>query len=115
VGATWTEAPFTPSLYVYYDYDEGDDFYAELALAKDFTVRPDLILNGGLTIGYNGGQYQTDSGISNVVLSLGTTFAAGDRWTLTPSVQYIFTDHHGAAPVNAENELVVGLALATAL
>ncbi len=71
----------SPSLAVYYDFDEGDGVYYEFGLEHGFSLgKPTLTLAG--SVGYNDGQWGYESSFSAVVLS------AGLEVPLTPSLSW---------------------------
>jgi len=115
-GVSATKSALSPSLFVYYDYDDGDGWYVELALGHDFSLPGSTrTLSAGLTVGYNGGQWKSagwKSGLSNIALSLSTEYPVRGGWAFSPTVTYVMTP---GDRVNTENELVVGLGLSKSL
>jgi hypothetical protein len=89
-GVTFDEIIFTPYVKFYYDFELGNGLYAEVGGNYSVKVFKEQVLVASAAIGYNGGQYNTESGISNIPLGLATTFNL-DILAITPSVSYIFT------------------------
>lgn len=43
-----------PTLRVHYDFDEVDDFYGNVAMARDFPVNESFVADGQVSLGYSG-------------------------------------------------------------
>lgn len=60
----------SPSLIVYYDFEQGDGMYYEAAVAHGFSLGGAELSLGG-SVGYNDGQWGYDSSFSAALLSVG--------------------------------------------
>ncbi|MFW6119155.1 MAG: hypothetical protein ACOC7S_02350 [Planctomycetota bacterium] len=97
VGMDW---PLAPTLAVYYDVDEADGAYLNLGVghtfadvwtpSQDVAVSIDLGASVGFaTSNYNRFYFGEDkSAFTDLLFSLGAPFAIGDRWTITPTVNF---------------------------
>jgi hypothetical protein len=66
----------SPSLKAYYDFGNGDGFYAELGASYTFANSiKDITL--GSTLGFNAGQWGYDTSLTVLGVNLTTTFNAG--------------------------------------
>lgn len=115
-GVSLPKSAFVPSLFVYYDYDDGDGWYAELSMERQVSACvPGVPLSAGLTVGYNGGQWKSagwKTGLSNVALTVKTTVSFRNEWSLSPALTYVITP---GDRVNTENELVTSVSVAKSL
>ena len=98
--------PFSPELSVFYDFDLGNDLYANLSFSRDLSMGMNL-LSLGASIGYNNGQFGTKSGISHIDFSVSTELGLGG-FTLSPRAVYVVAPE---ASVNPDNQFYVGLSL----
>lgn len=60
----------SPSLTVYYDFEQGDGMYYEAAIAHSFSLGAPVLSLGG-SVGYNDGQWGYESSFSAAGLSVG--------------------------------------------
>jgi len=100
-GLTFDEIICKPYIKFYYDFELGDNYYMEVGSSHGFPVFGKYELVASAALGYNGGQYETDAGISNIPLSLYTTINI-DILAITPSVSYIFTPDESVNEDNGE-------------
>lgn len=84
VGASF-DVFLTPSMTVYYDFDDGDGMYLEGGASFPFKLGVDFSLDGAL--GFNAGQWGYDSSLTVFGLGLSTVIAAGPI-EITPLVFY---------------------------
>ena len=63
------DALLSPSLIVYYDFDQGDGMYYEAAIAHSFSLGVPVLSLGG-SVGYNDGQWAYESSFSAALLSV---------------------------------------------
>ena len=105
-GLSFQEIPLSPSITVYRDFDLGDNFYAEFSVEQDITIDRNPITLG-TAVGYNGGQFGSDPGISHVDVSLSTQTSIGPIH-ITPKVIYTIS---AESTVNPDNEiyLMIGI------
>ncbi|OGC12800.1 hypothetical protein A3D23_03585 [candidate division WOR-1 bacterium RIFCSPHIGHO2_02_FULL_53_26] len=86
LGLTQTQAPFAPTLTISYDHDQGKGLYVQLGGKQE--IGP---VTAGLTVGYNGGQWGAQPGVSDGSLSLSSKLNFGSG-VLVPSLNYaVFT------------------------
>ena len=87
IGLTGSLLPFSPTLTVAYDHDQGKGMYTSLAgrYALNIGALPEII--SSLTIGYNAGQWGAKPGVSDGLLSLSSSFNLGGL-NLSPNVNY---------------------------
>lgn len=76
-----------PTLTVYYDINLGDGMYVELAGAHRFKMSENAALELGAALGYNGGQWTDETGISDLTLSAALPFTIG-KVGVTPGFNY---------------------------
>jgi hypothetical protein len=105
LGASWPELSWEPAVSVYYDFDTGKGLYAELAGGSAVGGRG---LWGSWAVGYNGGQYGADYGISHATFGLSKDLDWRDGWTVTPSLNYVAVFDEA---VNTSDEWFVGVSL----
>ena len=86
LGLTQTQAPFAPTLTISYDHDQGKGLYVQLGGKQEIGL-----VTAGLTVGYNGGQWGAQPGVSDGSLSLSSKLNFGSG-VLVPSLNYaVFT------------------------
>jgi hypothetical protein len=84
-----TDLPVSPSFNIYYDFTNGDGFYAELEAEFFFQALKSFGINAYGSLGYNGGQWlpdDTDTGFSDLNLKFEFPISLGDL-QITPFVQ----------------------------
>lgn len=96
--------PFGPELSLFYDFNLGKDLYANLSLSHALPIGMNL-LSLGTSVGYNNGQFGTNSGISHVDFSVSTEFALGGI-TVSPRAVYVIAPE---SSVNPDNEFYFGI------
>ncbi len=102
--------PWSPSLSLFYDWDEGRGLYVLLSGTKDFTVSGSIPpLSASIGVGFNSKQWQDKTGISDVALSLSIALQLG-RWSIIPSLNYVLVP---LSTVNPEDEFWAGLLLSS--
>ena len=83
------DLPITPSLNVYYDFTNGDGFYAELEAKFGFQIWKEFGVSTYGSLGYNGGQWlaeEVDPGFSDLNLKIDFPISIG-RILATPFIQ----------------------------
>lgn len=108
LGFSFPNVVLKPAVTVYEDMEAGDGTYIYVSGGTDFAVelgaRPQLFsFKAGA--GYNNGQWAPVSGLSNIDLSLSTTFKSGTV-AITPSVNYTLNQEDA---VNTEDEFWFGV------
>ena len=98
--------PFSPELSVLYDFDLGNDLYANLNFSRGLSMGMNL-LSLGTSIGYNISQFGSKSGISHIDFSVSTELGLGG-FTVSPGAGYVITPE---SSVNPNNEFYLGLSL----
>ncbi|MCM8537907.1 MAG: hypothetical protein NE334_18340 [Lentisphaeraceae bacterium] len=99
----------SPSLTVYYDFEDVDGFYANFSIGHTVELGfLDSTLNLGANIGYAdqdmaAGYYTGESGFSNYALSAAVNFPLLENVTLTPSIMY-YSLLGDADDANAEDD-----------
>ena len=99
-GVTLTDIMIQPSLTIYYDFDEVEGFYANLAGKYEVPV-DEYTLCLGAGIGYFNG-WTVDDGLGDIDLSASMPFVVGEMLTITPEVHYVIVDED---TINTEDEL----------
>lgn len=107
-----------PTLSVYYDFNEVDDFYANLGISHGFELTDALTLNAAASVGYAGKDYNDvyfgtdDDALNDVNVSLKLPIKLCEAATLTPGVAYtslLDSDiEDGADVLYGEKDAVVG-------
>lgn len=99
-GAVGADVFLSPTLTVYYDIDEADGAYVTLSaghtfedvweLSETVTASADLSASLGYgTSNYNAFYFGADqNALVDLTLSAGLPIALGERWTVTPSLNY---------------------------
>lgn len=83
-----------PSATVYYDVDEVEGFFLDLAIGHEFAITETIALELGANVGIMDNKQaeyylgQNDAVVSNVTLSAALPIALGETFTLTPAVYY---------------------------
>lgn len=108
----------SPTLAVYYDFNEVDDFYANLGISHGIEIADALTLNAAASIGYAGKDYNEfyfgtdDDALNDVNVSLKLPIKLCEAATLTPGVAYtalLDSDiEDGADATYGEKDAVVG-------
>lgn len=100
-GVTFNEIILSPYIKIYYDFDLGKGFYTEIGGSYNFILfeKQNFIFSAAL--GINGGQYNTNTGISYIPLTLSTDLHM-DIFTITPTIGYIFTPEESINPDTGE-------------
>jgi uncharacterized protein (TIGR02001 family) len=109
-AVTLTRLPLTPSLTIYYDIDEADGAYINLAGTYDLLVTETQAVSLGAAIGVWSGYAGIDDGFGDLDLSASTSFDLGGGVTISPEVHYILVDDDS---VNSEDEFWVGVGIGT--
>ena len=104
-GVTLTDILIQPSLTIYYDFDEVEGFYANLAGAYEVPI-DEYTLCLGAGIGYFNGYGMIDDGLGDIDLSASMAFDLSEMFTLTPEVHYVIVDE---ATINSEDEFWFGV------
>jgi len=108
LGFSFPKVVLKPAVTVYEDTEAGGGTYIYVSggteFALDLGAKPQIIsFKAGA--GYNNGQWAPVSGITNIDLSLSTTFKSGTV-DITPSVNYTINNEDA---VNTDNEFWVGV------
>lgn len=77
----------SPSLTVYWDFDQGDGTYYEAAIAHSLPIGK-TTLNLTATVGYNEGQWDFASSFSAALFGASLAVPLGDRVVVEPGVFY---------------------------
>ena len=95
-----SRVPYGLSLGVYYDLNLGDGVYVQASGGHSMSFS-ERVVDLSISVGYNGGQWDADAGISDIVLSAGSSFDFSFG-SLSPAVNYaIIPDEN----ISAENKL----------
>lgn len=108
LGFSFPKAALKPAITVYEDYEQGDGTYIYLSGSKDFALNlgeQPQVFTFKIGAGYNNGYWAPVSSLTNIDLSLSTTFNSGTV-AITPSINYTINQEDA---VNTENELWVGV------
>ena len=85
----------SPSLTVYYDFDEVDDFYAVASIGHSFELMDKVGLDLSAALGYGGSDYNTfyfgyeDAALNDLVLGAALPIALTENVSQTPSISYM--------------------------
>ena len=111
----------SPSLTVYYDYEDVDGFYVDFSIGHSFDLEvAGMSLDLGAHIGWSdddmsSAYYAGDGGgFSDYSLSAGLNIPVGDSITITPSIMYYAllgdaNDGQNAAGNNEDDDFVFGV------
>lgn len=92
VQAKIIDLPITPTLNLYYDFTNGDGFYAELEAEFGFLIWKEFGVNAYGSLGYNGGQWlpkDAGPGFSDLNLKINFPLSIG-RLQINPFIQETF-------------------------
>jgi hypothetical protein len=81
---------FSTGLDIYYDFDEVEDYYANLSLAYSIPLSKAVNLDFGVSAGYAGDEYTADgdSGFFDYLISVGASYAVTQSLSLSASINY---------------------------
>ncbi len=81
------DAFLSPSLAIYWDFDQGDGTYYEAGLSHSQQFGK-MALNLCATVGYNNGQWDFASSFSNALFGASLAIPVGERISIEPGVFY---------------------------
>ena len=90
------DAPLSPTLTVYYDFDEVDGFYGTLGVGHDYEVGENLTLSASASLGYADSAYNeaywgvTDSAFNDLTAGVSATYAFTDSFSMGASAAYVY-------------------------
>lgn len=87
LGGSIETALATPSLKVFYDFDEGKGIYGELGVEKSVDIGAVKVAVSA-TLGYNCHYFRADSGISHGEVKAGISISIGENVTVTPYFRF---------------------------
>ena len=122
-SAAASAVPLTPTLTVYYDFDEVDGFYASAGIGHDLPLTDPLTLSLGAAIGwgdsdYNNAYFGVDgSGFSDASISASLTYAVTETFSVSGwvmAVEILDSDLEDAASTiySDSDTIVTGLGVA---
>ena len=85
----------SPTLSVYYDFDQADGFYASVGISHEFALGEQFTLTPSASIGCASSDFNEyyfgvdDDALNDGVLGLALAYAPNDNWSFTASAQYI--------------------------
>lgn len=100
-------APFSPWLTAYYDFNLGSGLYLALEGSHSIPLGESLGLDLRAALGYNSRQYIDESGFSDLTIGASLPISLGN-WTIAPQVNYTFVFLDS---INEENELWFGISI----
>ncbi|MBU1692957.1 MAG: MipA/OmpV family protein [Verrucomicrobia bacterium] len=123
-----TEVPLAPTLLVSYDFNEVEDFYANLAVSHSFDLAEKLTLDLGASLGFGGKDYNDfyfsfepeegeaivndSAALNDANVSVGLTYAFSETLSLGGALQYaalLDSDiEKGAEAIYGEKDVVYG-------
>ena len=90
------DAPLAPALTVYYDVDEIDGFYGQVAVGHTFEMSDQVALAASASLGaadadYNAGYFGLDdAALNDLVVGLALPVAVRDNLTIKPAISYVY-------------------------
>lgn len=110
ITAGLPKVPLNPTLSLYYDINNGDGFYAALAIGHGLKLTESVSLDLSASLGYNGGQWIEESGFSNLDFGVSVPLRL-DKTTISPflGVTIILLDEVNPG---VDNEIFAGVSLA---
>jgi len=79
-------------LYIYYDFDEVEEYYVNLSLSYSVALSKTTSLDFGAAAGYAGEEYdnggQDEAGFYDYLLSIGLSYAASESLSMGATINY---------------------------
>lgn len=107
LAASLPAVTLEPTLTVYYDVHQGKGVYIQAGISKTWPLSPAVALEWTGRLGYNGGQWIDDSGISDLQMGLALPVSlSGLELSAFMNYTFVFLDS-----VNEGDEIWFGLSL----